>query len=275
VEPNVTGPASDAELRALLDHARAAYPDVRVTAEDFYAHVRARCPEAPSPEAAAQLYFALACVQRDPAALAAFEEQYAPTIVQTARRAKLADVDAEEVAQQLRVYLLVGDGETPPKLADYAGRGDLRGWLRVVALRAALRFSRGGAAGKPGGAASNEDCVLAVRSTDDDPELSYLKAVYRTAFREAFAAAIASLDPRSKTLLRQHLVDGLTIDELAPLYAVHRATAARWVERARELLLTRVRREFAERARIPDREVRSALRLVESRLEVTLRRLLA
>jgi RNA polymerase sigma-70 factor (ECF subfamily) len=117
--------------------------------------------------------------------------------------------------------------------------------------------------------------VLALKSAGDDPELTYLKAVYRTAFREAFAAAIGSLEARDKSLLRQHLVDGLTIDELAPIYGVHRATAARWVASARELLLQRVRREFAERARVSDRELRSVLRLVESRLDLTLQRLLA
>jgi RNA polymerase sigma-70 factor (ECF subfamily) len=188
-----------------------------------------------------------------------------------ARRAKLGDADANEVVQKLRVYLLVGDGVELPKLAEYGGRGDLQGWLRVVALRAAVRFAR--RAGNAG--SDDEDAVLALRSSGDDPELSYLKAVYQTAFREAFAAAIGTLDADMKTLLRQHFVDGLTIDELGPMYGVHRATAARRLNDARTVLLARVRREFAERARVSDREMNSVLRLVESRLALTLRRLLA
>ncbi|HEY2517467.1 MAG TPA: sigma-70 family RNA polymerase sigma factor [Polyangiaceae bacterium] len=268
-------PLVEEALRPLLAHARAAHPGVQVTDGDFFAHVRRHCEAPPAPDAAAQLYFALACVHGDSAALEAFEAQYAPLLVQSARRAKLADADAEEVAQQLRVFLLVGEGESPPKLVEYAGRGDLRGWLRVVAMRAALRVARRGAGAGGEGRSGDDDAVLAVRSTGDDPELGYLKAVYRTAFRAAFAAAITSLEGREKTLLRQHLVDGLTIDEIAPLYGVHRATAARWLEKARELLLTRVRHEFADRARVSDRELVSVLRLVESRLDITLRRLLA
>jgi RNA polymerase sigma-70 factor (ECF subfamily) len=139
----------------------------------------------------------------------------------------------------------------------------------VVALRAAVRAARG-----LGNDNDDEDAILAARSSGDDPELSYLKAVYRSAFREAFAAAIASCDAEARTLLRQHLVDGLTIDELGPMYGVHRATAARRLNDAREALLARVRREFAERARVTDREMNSVLRLVESRLGVTLKRLL-
>lgn len=267
-------PFPEDALRPLLAHARSTHPGVQVTDGDFFAHVRRHCETPPAPEAAAQLYFALACVRGDATALEEFEAQYAPILVQSARRAKLADADAEEVAQQLRVLLLVGEGESAPKLAEYAGRGDLRGWLRVVAMRAALRVAKRGG-GATDGRGGDDDAVLAVRSTGDDPELGYLKAVYRTAFRAAFAAAIESLEARDKTLLRQHLVDGLTIDEIAPLYGVHRATAARWLEKARELLLTRVRHEFADRARVSDRELVSVLRLLESRLEITLRRLLA
>jgi len=267
--------SSSAAVRALFGPARAAHPDLRGTEEEFVAYVSERCEQIPSPETAAQLYFCLGCVKGDPAALRTFEEEYAPALLQMARRAKLVVADAAELAQQLRVYLLVGDGKSPPKLADYAGRGDLRGWLRVVALRAAVRFARTrGASNRPDGGANDDDAVLALRSTGDDPELSYLKIVYRTAFRAAFAAAAAALDERSKTLLRQHLVEGLTIDELAPLYGVHRATAARWIERARQDLLARVRDEFAERAKVDDGEINSVLRLVESRFDVTLRRLL-
>jgi RNA polymerase sigma-70 factor (ECF subfamily) len=109
----------------------------------------------------------------------------------------------------------------------------------------------------------------------DDPELSYMKELYRQAFRQAFGAALAALEARDKNLLRQHVVDGLTVDELGPLYGVHRATAARWVQRAKEKLLHETRKQFMARARISSRECESVLRLVRSRIDVTLGRLLA
>jgi RNA polymerase sigma-70 factor (ECF subfamily) len=101
-----------------------------------------------------------------------------------------------------------------------------------------------------------------------------MKQLYRKAFRDAFGAALATMDPREKVMLRQHFVDGLTIDELGPLYAVHRATAARWITAAKATLMERTRREFMTRARLSPREMASVMRLVQSRLEVTLARLL-
>jgi RNA polymerase sigma-70 factor (ECF subfamily) len=116
---------------------------------------------------------------------------------------------------------------------------------------------------------------LEARATDDDPELSYMKAFYRQAFRAAFRAAAETLEVRERTILHQHTIDGLTIDELGAAHGVHRATAARWLQAAREKLVAAVRVEFARRVKVSPRELASVLRLVESRLEVTMRRLLA
>jgi RNA polymerase sigma-70 factor (ECF subfamily) len=115
---------------------------------------------------------------------------------------------------------------------------------------------------------------LESRATDDDPELSYMKALYREAFRTAFRAAVLTLDPREKKALHQHTVLGLTIDEIGAAHGVHRATAARWVQGARESLFAAVRRELAENLQVNQKELASVLRLVQSHLEVTMKRLL-
>ena len=44
-----------------------------------------------------------------------------------------------------------------------------------------------------------------------------MKESYRRVFREAFVAAMGTLDAREKNLLHQHFVDGLTVDELGTL----------------------------------------------------------
>ena len=51
---------------------------------------------------------------------------------------------------------------------------------------------------------------------------------------------------------------------------VHRATAARWVAHAREALVGGVRRTLETRFRIGSDELDSLLRLVHSRLELSL-----
>ena len=64
------------------------------------------------------------------------------------------------------------------------------------------------------------------------------------------------------------------MDEIAGLYGVHRATAARWVDRIRDKLEVETKRRLRERTGLAGAELDSAVRLVQSRLEVSFRRLL-
>jgi RNA polymerase sigma-70 factor (ECF subfamily) len=66
----------------------------------------------------------------------------------------------------------------------------------------------------------------------------------------------------------------LNVDEIGSLYDVHRATAARWVAAARERLGTRIRDELAAQLKIDVAEVDSIVRLVQSRIDVSLERVL-
>jgi RNA polymerase sigma-70 factor (ECF subfamily) len=86
---------------------------------------------------------------------------------------------------------------------------------------------------------------------------------------------VEALAPRQRTLLRYAYVDGLGIDRIAPLFAVHRATAARWLAEARLELLRHTRKILAARLALPVEELQSLLRSVESQLHVSLARLFA
>jgi RNA polymerase sigma-70 factor (ECF subfamily) len=266
-------PHEDADFEALYAAARRQFPSVEVERAAFAAYVRERregADEALSDHGAAQLYFACACVRGDREALRLFEQTCVPVLERAIAKARLSVDAAADVVQSLRTALLVGDGERRPKLAEFRGEGELAGWLRVTATRAALKVARKGKR-----EVEADDVLLAERSTGDDPELAYLKEVYRDAFRVAFASALAGLDARTRTMLKQHWVDGLTIDRLGELYGVHRATAARWLQKGREDLLAATLKDFRARTRLSTRECDSVLRMVQSRLEVTFRRLLA
>ncbi|RYE85061.1 MAG: hypothetical protein EOO75_17385 [Myxococcales bacterium] len=102
--------------------------------------------------------------------------------------------------------------------------------------------------------------------------MSFLKESYRAAFRESFQRALDSLPSRDQLLLRQHTLDGLGLDQLAAQHQVHRATVARWLASARETLVLRSRRHFFAAIELPPGEGDSVLRLVESRLDETIRR---
>jgi RNA polymerase sigma-70 factor, ECF subfamily len=67
-----------------------------------------------------------------------------------------------------------------------------------------------------------------------------------------------------------HLIDALTIDQIAAVQGVHRATAARWLERARETLSRATRKDFMARLGTDPFEADEILRWVQSRIELSL-----
>jgi len=75
-------------------------------------------------------------------------------------------------------------------------------------------------------------------------------------------------------LLHQHALDGLSIDKLAAFYRVHRATTARWLDAARQAVLDGTRRELVSRLQLSVNELDSIMRMIGSRLDVSLPELL-
>src|SRR5262249_21137283 len=97
----------------------------------------------------------------------------------------------------------------------------------------------------------------------------------RGELRAAFARALAALTPRERTVLRQHYVDGLTVDALGALHQAHRSTCARWIEAARDKIVQRVRSHLRRTGALDDRDLETAMRLGRSQLDLSLSRQLA
>jgi len=217
------------------------------------------------------LYLAIACSAGDPAAIEACDA-LAGRVVE-ACGAKLRASPAQIAEIRARVYEILFVDEPPRAAAtrDFAGRGDLRGYLRVIATRAMIRL------------VNRDRRMVAVDDLDvldallpaDDPELEILRERYRADVDLAMRTAVAALDERSRALLRYVVIAGWTVDQLGQLYGVHRATAARWVAEARDQLGARIRRELGARLGMASNDVDSIIRLVQSRVDVSLERLLA
>ena len=94
-----------------------------------------------------------------------------------------------------------------------------------------------------------------------------LKREHAGHFKAAFAEAVGAL-------LKQHLLERLSIDQLGALYRLHRATAARRVARARDALLEGTRAALARRLGLRAENLAGVLDLLASRLEVSMERLL-
>ena len=213
---------------------------------------------------AADLALAAACAAQEPTAHAAFDAILGE--VDAAGAATRAPHDlVDEVKQLLRVQLLVASADKPAGIVGYKGKGPLRGWVRITATRELVRQLK---------KASRTEPPLEHALESADPMLEQLKAEYHDEFAAALRQAIADLDAEGRTLLRQQIVDELSIDDLGAAYGVHRATAARWIARARAALVAATRTRLAARLNMPVEEIDHVIRLVHSRLDVSMVRYL-
>jgi RNA polymerase sigma-70 factor, ECF subfamily len=259
------------ELARAWEAARAAWPDVALDAERFCAFVGERAARAGALASleSRDLYLACACLDGDRAALLALDALLDEVGRKLRRLARSDDVLDE--AKQLVRQVVVPRRDRPAPLDDYAGRGALGGWLRIALGRELVRL------GKQGAREPRADTAELAAAVDDhdDPETTYLKTHYQHEFKEAFALAMAELEPAERRALRYSIVERLSIDDIARLDGVHRATAARQLTRARDRLTEETRRMLRERLQIGAEQLQSILRLIESQVDVSVRRLLA
>jgi RNA polymerase sigma-70 factor (ECF subfamily) len=275
------GPASRGVVatawQAMLDTARAAWPEVRLDAAQLVDFIAQRLAGADlaaglATAPAADLVLAAACAAQEPTAHAAFDAVLTEVDAAGASTRSPRDL-IDDVKQLIRVQLLVARDGKPPGIAGYRGKGPLRGWVRITATRELIRHQRKRARETPSQRPLEE--VLGDALGDaGDPLLSQLKAEYRTEFATALREAIAELGAEDRTLLRQQIVDQLSIDEIGAAFGVHRATAARWLQRARGALVAATRGRLAVRLKVSVDEIDSVIRLVQSQLDASMIRYL-
>jgi RNA polymerase sigma-70 factor (ECF subfamily) len=263
----------DPTLDALVTLGAAAHPGIREPAglRDMLAQRGKELTASELKARAADLYFAFACVARDEAAIALLSALIGESVPPVLGKLGIPHSDYEEIVQRTRVALLAPDDRSAG-IAGYSGRGELRAYVRSTAVRIGLkRIERETAPGRD----DASQIMALMPDPDDSAELKLLKQQYREELRKAFSAAFAALSPHERTLLRQHYLDGLTVDLLAPVHQVHRSTCARWIEAARVKVLRDIRQQLRRVLGVDDRELDRAVALVQSQLDLSLRRNLA
>lgn len=216
-----------------------------------------------------ELWLACGIAQGHAEAARLFDERYVAPLGETLARIRLDAAMLDEVKQIVREKLLVREANGRARIEEYAGRGRLAGLVQVVATREALTLLR----------RSGRE----VRAVDDDhelaeplvdPGLEMLKAKYREAFRTAFESAVSALSPKQRNLLRMHLLGGVTLEQLASVQGVHRATIVRWLKEARDSVLVATEEALRKTLGVRADELESLLGLARSRLDVSIERLL-
>lgn len=246
--------------------ALAQWPLVGVSENRFAAYVAERALDVDLIDRfGLDLYLACACANGDQHAMAILEEQYfASEIDAPCRRTNV--VTPEEMRQRVRTKLFVGPS---PRIAAFGGRSSLRSWLRAVVSRLVIDAARERPARE---VPADDDAFSKVVGQGDDPDRRLVKETYQEALEAAFVQAASGLDPRMKNILRYALAEGLTIDQIGAIYGVHRVTAHRWIQQAKELLAEQIRAGMMARLRMSASEYSSVVRLVMSQFDVTMAR---
>jgi RNA polymerase sigma-70 factor (ECF subfamily) len=221
---------------------------------------------------AADVHFALACLGGQHTAQTRLHERLRSVSVQALTGIKLGTIALDDVLQDvLSKLLLAGSGEGEAKLATYAGRGPLDGWLRVTVARAALSKLR---SRDPDARHSRDEADLVTLVSTDNPQLAALAARCGPEIKRAIEEAAAALPAGDRTLMRLHVLDGLTIDDLAAVYKAHRATMARRLARIRASIFEGTRVRATASLGLGEAEFESLLGVMMSRLDLTLGRIL-
>jgi RNA polymerase sigma-70 factor, ECF subfamily len=267
----------DRRLWTIVAEGRAAWPDLAIDA----VHVVEFIGRQVTPDLAeaaldglrpADLYLATGCAKQLTSAIVAFDRDYMREVDIALARMRIGPPRLSDVKQLVRQRLFVGGGTagTPTsagKISEYGGRGDLRRWVRSVAVRTCLNDLR---KGKREILVDDDHLIAQHAVSADDPEVEYMKKTYSTEFKTAFSASLAQLGAREQTLLRYHHVDGLNIDEIGAIYRVHRVTAFRWLEKAKELLVRSTLDTLRAKLKLPASELESVLRMIRSQIHLSI-----
>ncbi len=212
----------------------------------------------------AELLLLAACAAGQRVALETFDARYVrPAATRVCRQ--YSHLEPGELAQSIRERLLVGDGIK--RLGSWRGRGPLSAWLRSIATRIALNAL-------PRDAAISlddqewKDAVDQLTSPSN-PELALLEKSRQTELRAALREALRRLPRREKMVLRLHVFQSLSTEQLARMFNVNGATVRRWIQGARTIVLENVRSMLAQTAHWSSSQVDSALAGI-SRLDLGL-----
>jgi RNA polymerase sigma-70 factor (ECF subfamily) len=250
-------------VQSAVARGRASWPEVDVADDAFAGYLLARAEGAdPGGLHVGDLYLACACARGDARAVAIFDRTFLAPVEAIVARTGAALHVGGEVAQVLRERLLVGAEGRRPGIVDYAGRGPLAGWIRVVAIRAAADIGRA--------ERTRQTAESASEIPAESPEDAAVRAKYGAAFDQAFRDAFRALSAEDRVVLRLHFAEGLNLDRLAVVLGFSRATAGRRMIAARTRLRDGTMQLLGERLSASRDEIESVLAALRSRLDVSM-----
>jgi RNA polymerase sigma-70 factor, ECF subfamily len=230
--------------QSVYDRGRQVWSKVCISFEQFLAHAQALEHREP-PAHALDLYLTAACRYGRGAAFEVLEQEFIErtrSVVQNVLRDAWV---VDDVLQDVRRRLLVGPAS---KIVCYRGTGPLASWIRAIALNVARDYLRTETSRRR--REETQGYALFFGAGDvplQDESLAHCisRQGRGAACLDAVRGAFQSLPRAERQLLHDYYLRGFSIDALAPLYDVNRATVARRVRRATDAVRRQVRRHLA------------------------------
>ena len=255
------GVESGSVLKRLLEDLASSAPAGGVSDSEFEARAVLKSPQ---PLDVAGLRLAFDCLCGDEAAVLRLKEMLENAAVSLGRDLVPDEDQKAELLQHTYVLLLYGG---PRKnrgyLMTYEGRAPLQAWLRTVLVRQSLANKRRREKEMP------LDVLIEDIAADQgvrNPELELIKQKYLLQFNAALRQSMTSLSARERLVLRHHLVDRLTAEQIGDRFEVHRVTVARWMRGIRRVLLEQTIANLKTMLEKDDDDVDVVFSLIESRI---------
>jgi len=214
----------------------------------------------------ADLYLAVGCFSDAPGAVQTFLAEYATTIASVARQFDPSPTFADEVTQRLAETLFVDRAGAGRRIGQYRATGALGSWVRTAARRIALRLRKNETSQK----LVSDDLLVDEVAAVCDQELALTKSHSAALFRVALQNAIKNLGARERTLMKLHVVAGLTTVQIAKSFGLSQSSVSRSVRASTRKVLDDVKRELRESLGASTRDVDSLFELVQSQVDLTL-----
>src|SRR5689334_8001199 len=172
-------------LEALYERALATWPDIaRVTLDRFATELARRLGESLGAAIAGlhdDIYLAIGAHDGDAAAAKVCDELACREVDFAASRLRATPTQTDDVRSELRRLLFTNEAERPAALSTFTGRGDLRGYLRVMAARALARRMQ-----RDRRETELDSDMQELMDPALDPEVAMLREHYRDAVEAAF-----------------------------------------------------------------------------------------
>jgi RNA polymerase sigma-70 factor, ECF subfamily len=262
-------------LDGLIDLAEAAWPAFQLDRPTFRARLLSafeggRAPVAVSEIHAVDLYLACACAAGLPSAVSEFAARYLSPVDIYLKRFRNSPIRAEDVRRDLEDTLLFGRAGSPPRIGQYNGRAPLERFVAVAARNAAVSMLRA----QQRGFGEDFNALASQLASPPEGSESLVAARYEGVIREALRVALVSLDRRQRTIVRLHLAQGVTLTQIARMLKVHQSTVSRSLDAAIQVIYVEIRRQLQGLEGMNSSEMRSIVRDVRNRIDLSLSRVL-